>query len=277
VCDRDQRRGADISLIVDLLTRNHPTQGYSDNFSDKAASYIKTLFMHVVITGASKGFGKEIAMKFAEAGASLYLCSRSEAALKETSSLIHQKYPQSKVQYAPFDLSIKSGAQGFGKWVLQFAPAVDVVVNNAGQFLPGSVYNEPEGTLEQMIDVNLYSAYHLTRILLPGMMKRKQGHIFNICSIASFQAYDNGGAYSISKFALAGFSKNLREEMKPYNIKVTAVYSGAAYTDSWAASGVDPQRIMEASDIAAMIYSSSQLSSRACVEDIIMRPQAGDL
>jgi short-subunit dehydrogenase len=233
--------------------------------------------MHVVITGASKGFGKEIAMKFAEAGASLYLCSRTEAALKETSAFIQKEFPQSKIQHAPFDLSLKSEAQEFGKWVLKFTRSVDVLVNNAGQFSPGSVYNEPEGTLEQMIDVNLYSAYHLTRTLLPGMMKKRQGHIFNICSIASFQAYDNGGAYSISKFALAGFSKNLREEMKPYNIKVTSIYPGAAYTDSWAASGVDPQRLMEASDVAAMIYSSSQLSSRACVEDIIMRPQAGDL
>lgn len=233
--------------------------------------------MHVVITGASKGFGKEIAMKFAEYGASLYLCSRTESALKETSAFIQKEFPQSKVQYKSADLSKKSEAQHFGKWILESVPAIDVLVNNAGQFLPGSVYNEPDGTLEQMIDVNLYSAYHLTRILLPGMMKEKKGHIFNICSIASFQAYDNGGAYSISKFALAGFSKNLREEMKPHNIKVTAVFPGAAYTDSWAASGVDPQRLMEASDISAMIYAASQLSSRACVEDIILRPQAGDL
>jgi len=233
--------------------------------------------MHVVITGASKGFGKEIAIKFAAAGATLYLCSRTEAALKETSSLIQKEFPRCKVHYKPADLSKKSGVRELGQWITAITPAVDILVNNAGQFLPGSVYNEPDGTLEQMIDVNLYSAYHLTRILLPGMMKKKQGHIFNICSIASFQAYDNGGAYSISKFALAGFSKNLREEMKPHNIKVTAVYPGAAYTDSWAASGVDPQRLMEAADIAAMIYASSQLSTRACVEDIILRPQAGDL
>jgi NAD(P)-dependent dehydrogenase (short-subunit alcohol dehydrogenase family) len=68
------------------------------------------------------------------------------------------------------------------------------------------------------------SAYHLTRILLPSMINRKSGHIFNMCSIASLQAYSNGGAYSISKFALAGFSKNLREEMKQFGIKVTSVY-----------------------------------------------------
>jgi short-subunit dehydrogenase len=109
------------------------------------------------------------------------------------------------------------------------------------------------------------------------MMERKTGHIFNMCSIASLQAYKNGGAYSISKFALLGFSKNLREEMKPYGIKVTAVIPGAAYTDSWAGSGVDPRRIMTAGDVAAMIYAAAQLSPQACVEDIVLRPQLGDL
>ena len=131
--------------------------------------------------------------------------------------------------------------------------------------------------MEKMIEVNLYSAYHLTRTLLPVMIQRRSGHIFNICSIASLQAYPNGGAYSISKFALAGFSRNLREEMKPHGIKVTTVYPGAAYTDSWAGSGVDPRRIMEAADIAAMVYAASRLSPQATVEDIILRPQLGDL
>jgi len=102
-------------------------------------------------------------------------------------------------------------------------------------------------------------------------------HIFNICSIASVQAYSNGGSYSISKFALLGFSKNLREELKPHNIKVTAVLPGAAYTDSWIGSGIDENRIMEANDVAAMVFAASQLSTKACVEEILLRPQLGDL
>lgn len=65
--------------------------------------------------------------------------------------------------------------------------------------------------------------------------------------------------------------------MKPFGIKVTGVYPGAAYTDSWVASGIDPNRIMEAGDIAEMIYAAAQLSPQACVEDIVVRPQLGDL
>jgi short-subunit dehydrogenase len=128
-----------------------------------------------------------------------------------------------------------------------------------------------------MITTNLYSAYHITRVFLPAMIQRKSGHIFNMCSIASVQAYANGGSYSISKFALLGFSKNLREELKPYHIKVTAVLPGAVYTDSWSGSGIDPERIMEASDVAEMVFTASRLSPQACVEDIILRPQLGDL
>jgi short-subunit dehydrogenase len=74
-----------------------------------------------------------------------------------------------------------------------------------------------------------------------------------------------------------GFSKNLRLELKDKGIKVTAVCPGAVYTNSWKGSGVDPKRIMEANDIADMIYAASQLSPQAVVEDIVMRPQLGDL
>jgi len=233
--------------------------------------------MNVIITGASKGFGKAIAEKFAAQGYHLYLCSRNEVSLYKTMEELLIRYPDITIKARPFDLSLKDQAQEFGKWILAQQVSIDVLVNNAGLFDPGSVYNEEDGNLEHMIAVNLYSAYHLTRVLINKMMEQRSGHIFNMCSIASFQAYANGGAYSISKFALAGFSKNLREEMKPHNIKVTSVYPGAAFTDSWAGSGIDPKRIMEARDIAEMVFTASQLSAQACVEDIILRPQLGDL
>src|SRR6185436_15675835 len=189
---------------------------------------------------------------------------------------LESKY-KCKVLYFPADLSDKTAAQEFGKWVLQQAGQVDILINNAGQFIPGSIYNEEDGLLEKMISINLYAAYHVTRALLPSMMEKKQGHIFNMCSIAALKAYANGGSYSISKFALMGFSKNLREELKPYNIKVTTVYPGAVYTSSWYGSGVPESRIMEAGDIANIIFNSSKLSPQACVEDIVIRPLLGDL
>lgn len=232
--------------------------------------------MNIIITGASKGIGKAIAAKFASEGNTLLLCARDEKQLIETAEELGRLYPQSVFHVKATDISRREEVQEFAEGVLSFGN-VDILVNNAGQYLPGSVNDEEEGILEKMIETNLYGAYHLTRLLLPSMMLRKSGHIFNICSIASLQAYNNGGSYSISKFAMRGFSMNLREELKPYNIKVTAIFPGAALTDSWSGSGIDPQRIMEAEDVAKMVHAASQLSLQACVEEIVLRPQLGDL
>jgi len=152
-----------------------------------------------------------------------------------------------------------------------------ILINNAGFFLPGNIMEEAQGILEIQIGANLYAAYYTSRAIVPAMMKAGKGHIFNVCSIASLQAYPQGGSYSISKFALDGFSKNLRLELKDKGIKVTGVYPGATYTNSWVGSGVEPSRIMEAQDIAKMIFAATQLSPQAVVEDIVMRPQKGDL
>ncbi len=233
--------------------------------------------MNIVVTGASKGIGKAIAKKFSLPGNQVFIGARNEKDLSKAVDEISRSHPGVVIKYFVADLSQKKGVVEFGNWLFNQNISIDILVNNAGQFLPGSVYNEEEGVLEKMIAVNLYSAYHLTRMLLPSMMKRKAGHIFNICSIASLQAYNNGGSYSISKFALMGFSKNLREEMKPYNIKVTAVYPGAVYTSSWEGADVEPSRILEVNDIADTIFAASRLSSQACIEDIVIRPQAGDM
>ena len=232
--------------------------------------------MIAIITGASKGLGRAIALQYAAAGYTLIVCARGAKALYDFVEEVQLEYPETTIKALPVDMSIKEEVTAFAEWSLQFGTPT-ILVNNAGMFLPGSVNNEEAGTLEAMINTNLYSAYHLTRALLPSMVANKSGHIFNICSIASLQAYSNGGSYSISKFALLGFSKNLREELKPLGIKVTAVLPGAAYTDSWSGSGVDPKRIMEAHDVAKMVFAASQLSSQAVVEDIILRPQLGDL
>lgn len=233
--------------------------------------------MNCIVTGASRGLGKAIAEKFAGGGYNLCLISRNAEALQRTADELAGKYPAIGIWRHAFDLGNKQQAIQCGNWILGLGISVDILVNNAGQFIPGSISNEEDGVLEKMMEINLYSAYHLTRVLLPGMMAQKKGHIFNLCSIASLKAYPNGGSYSISKFALAGFSKNLREELKPYGIKVTALYPGAAYTDSWAGSGVDPLRIMEAGDIAEMVFVASRLSVQAAVEEIVLRPQLGDL
>ncbi len=231
--------------------------------------------MNVVITGSNKGIGKAIAMRFAAAGHQLFLCARNAGLLENTATEIRDNY-QAKVHVRATDLSVKTELFSFADWCLEQATP-DMLVNNAGIYLPGNAMDEADGQMETIMDTNFYSAYHLTRKLLPAMIKKRRGHIFNICSIASLAAYDGGGSYSISKFAMNGFTKNLRHELKPLGIKVTGVFPGAVHTDSWAGFDNSNKRIMEASDVAEMVFAAAMLSPQAVVDEIILTPQLGQL
>ena len=228
--------------------------------------------MNIVVTGASKGIGRAIALKYAKAGHKVAVCSRTEKDLKA----LAKKAPENII-YQTCDVSDAEQIHDFYDFVKKNFKTVDILVNNAGVFLPGQILNEEDGNLELLIETNLYSAYRMSRLLLPDMIKRKKGHVFNMCSIASVKAYEYGGSYSISKFAMYGMSKSMREELKPYNIKVTAVLPGATLTESWAGTDFPDSRFMKAEDVADMVYAVSMLSPSAVVEDILLRPIEGDI
>ncbi len=144
---------------------------------------------NIVITGASKGIGKAIAEIFVKHGNHVCICARNEADLMQTKNELSALNTNAKVFAMPCDMSKKNEVKQFADYTLQQFNKVDVLINNAGVFLGGQMHNEAEGTLEKMIDTNLYSAYNLTRHLVPNMQQNKSGQIFNICSIASFVAY----------------------------------------------------------------------------------------
>ncbi|WP_109695716.1 SDR family oxidoreductase [Chitinophaga deserti] len=234
--------------------------------------------MFAIITGASKGIGKAVAEKLAAEGFDVAICARNAATLEETAAAIRQQSPGVKVLALPVDMGDKQAVLKFAADVQkEFGDTPAILVNNAGIFVPGAVHEEEDGHLEKMMAVNLYSAYHLTRAFIPAMKAAKKGHVFNLCSTASHKAYPNGGSYSITKFALLGFSKNLREEMKPHGVKVTSVSPGPVLTASWEGFDGPEDRLMEPADVASMIWAAYHLSAQAVIEEIIMRPQLGDL
>lgn len=232
---------------------------------------------YAIITGASQGIGKAIAEHLLAHDFSIAVCARNKEKLQALQNLWNEQYPAASIIALNADLSDKEDVAIFANTVLSNFPQIDLLVNNAGTYQPGVLADEPDGLLEKMISINLYSAYHLTRKILPAMKNTGSGHIFNICSVASLKAYPNGGSYSISKYALLGFTDNLREELRADNIKVTAICPGATYSPSWEGSGVDPQRIMETSDIAHTLWNAYTLSPQANVDTIVMRPVKGDL
>lgn len=229
-----------------------------------------------VITGASQGIGYAIALKLAREGFSLAICARNEHTLNMAAETFRAA-GSPEVFAMSCDLSLQEAASEFVAFVQGLNRIPDILVNNAGIFLPGTISEEPAGQLQMMLQLNLVSAYELTRGMVPMMKEQGSGHIFNICSVASLKAYPNGGSYSISKYALLGFSDNLREELKATGIRVTALCPGATHSRSWEGSGVPESRIMQATDIADTLWSAYMLSANAVVETVVIRPQLGDL
>jgi short-subunit dehydrogenase len=232
--------------------------------------------INVVVTGASRGIGAAVAERFAASGARIFACARHAERLETKAIEWKSLYPKSEFEVRGADLSTLKGVEDFARWVAEKGTP-QILVNNAGSFRPGSILGEQEGALDEMLSVNLFSAYHLSRKLVPLMIESGRGHVFNLCSIASLRAYPAGGSYGIAKYALAGFSENLREELKNKGVKVTAIYPGAVLTDSWGDFDNSNHRIMVAADIAEMIFSAASLSKGAVVESIVLRPQLGDL
>lgn len=228
-----------------------------------------------VITGITHGIGRAIAEKLLREGFYVIGCARNvdDLAAMEAEWNISGKILQTHV----VDVADAARVKAFAEAVLATGRSPQILVNNAGIFIPGSLADEAEGHLEKTMQVNLYSAYHLTRALLPTMKSEGCGHIFNMCSVASLQAYPAGGSYSISKYALLGFSDNLREELKPTGIRVTAICPGATWSRSWEGVEVDSSKIIQASDIAELLWSAYSVSPAACPEHIVIRPQGGDL
>lgn len=230
-----------------------------------------------VITGGTKGIGKSTIFKFAKHGYDIITCARTNADLQQLEKEISTKFPDIKFFSNQVDMSEKSQVLDFAKFINSTEKSIAVLVNNAGVFLPGEIRNEPDGQLETTINTNLYGAYYLTRSVLPNMIKNRNGHIINICSIASITPYSNGGSYSISKYAMLGMTKVLREEMKQHGIRVTAVLPGATLTASWEGVDLPDSRFIKSDDVADAIYGAYSLSKNAVVEEIIIRPHEGDI
>jgi len=229
-----------------------------------------------VITGGTKGIGRAMALRFAQAGFSIATCSRKQADLDHLQNELKQAYG-TEVWHTPADLSVTSEVVRFTNFVNALPMPVDVLINNAGFFQPGSVLDEPAGSLEKMIAANVYSAYYTTRGLAPKMKARRQGHIVTMCSIASIRAYPDGGSYAIAKFALLGLTKVLREELKPHGVRVTAVLPGATRTASWDGVNLPDERFMKPEDVAHAVFEVHALSPQTVVEEILLRPQLGDI
>jgi NADP-dependent 3-hydroxy acid dehydrogenase YdfG len=231
----------------------------------------------VVVSGGTKGIGRAIVNKFLSNDFKVFTCGSTEKSVRDLGNEFSQFILNGQLKVRQVNLAIKTEVFQWANEIISANSTIDILVNNAGVFLPGTISNEEDGNFEQLLNLNLASAYHLTRSLLPHLLKTEISQIFTICSTASITAYTNGGSYCISKFALLGMNKVLREELKKTNVRVTSVLPGATFTDSWASSDLPPDRFMKPEDVAECIWSAWILSPSCVVEEIIIRPQEGDI
>ena len=234
--------------------------------------------MNIIVTGASRGIGFAILEKYARAGWNLAFCSKNSDGVSKAKQLL-QSINSNVIIYAEaFDIENKDAVLNFASNCLKELGSINILVNNAGLFKQGELSaTNFDDDLEYLMRVNLFSAYCMGKIIIPEMIKNKSGHIFNISSIAGLKDYENGGGYTVAKFALTGYTKQMRNELKSKNIRVTGIYPGAVLTDSWAGVDLPESRFIQPGDIAELVFTTSLLSPSVCVEDIIIRPQEGDI
>jgi NADP-dependent 3-hydroxy acid dehydrogenase YdfG len=230
----------------------------------------------ILVTGGTKGIGRAICLRFAKEGFDIITCARNADDLQTLEKELQAINSDVRVLTVQADLSKKKEVMNLAQKANEFSK-IDVLVNNTGVFLPGAIHEEPEGNFELMMETNLYSAYYLVRAILPQMMESKSGHVFSMGSIAGTTAYPNGGSYAISKWAMLGMTKCLREEMKPFGIKVTSILPGATFTASWEGVDLPIERFMKAEDVADTVWAAYNLSPASVVEEITIRPQLGDI
>lgn len=235
----------------------------------------------VLITGASQGIGAAIAKVFAKEvrGVRLALVARNErnlaTAVRACAKLLGG--PGAAVESFACDVSDDASVAAMAAAVTKRFGGVDVLINNAGKFEGAPLAEMSVAQFDRLIGANLRSVFLVSKAFVPAMAARGSGDIFNMSSIAGLDAYPGGAGYCAAKFGVTGLSKVMRAELKTKGVRVCCVFPGATWSPSWGGSGVPAVRMMPAEDVARAFLDVYRLTRNTVVEEIVLRPQLGDL
>ncbi|PAP76439.1 SDR family NAD(P)-dependent oxidoreductase [Rubrivirga marina] len=231
--------------------------------------------MTVLVTGASRGIGAATAEAFAAAGHRVALVARSAEAL----DAVAERCRQWEGDAEPFvcDVTDADAVGEMAEAVVAWAGVPDVVVNNAGLFEPGGLLETSPEAFRRQLEVNVVSAFLVTRALVGGMLDRGSGRILMMGSVASVRGYPGGTAYGAAKHALLGLARSLREEIKGTGVSVTTLLPGATRTASWDGTDLPDDRFIPPEDVARVAVEVASLSGRTVIEEVLLRPDAGDI
>lgn len=238
----------------------------------------------ILVTGASAGFGKATAIKFAENGWNLIITGRRKERLDELKVYLEEKYAV-KVYVLCFDVRNLEEVQNAINSLSSEWKNIDVLVNNAGLAAGrGPIQEGSYDDWNQMIDTNIKGLLYMTREISPLMIERNSGHIINVASLAGWEAYGGGNVYCGTKHAVRAISRSARIDLVQHNIKVSVISPGAADTEfslvrfKWdkekadaVYQGFEP---LHAEDIANSIYFMATQPAHVNIEEIFLLPTA---
>lgn len=232
--------------------------------------------MIAVVTGASQGIGRAIAEAFSERDAALVaLVARTRPKLKTVAEACRKRGGEPLV--VPTDVTDDEDVSAMAEVVQEEWGVPDVLVNNAGIFDYAPLDELTLDGFREQIDVNLTGAFAVTQAFLPTMRERGDGHLFFMGSVASITAYPGNAGYCAAKHGVRGLARVVREETKDEGLRVTTVIPGATWTPTWEGVDLPKERFMPPEDIAQSVVDAYHLSDRTVLEELLLRPQKGDV
>ncbi|MFW9904907.1 MAG: SDR family oxidoreductase [Candidatus Thorarchaeota archaeon] len=225
-----------------------------------------------IITGASKGIGKAISLKFAANNINVVLAARDETRLKQLQDQIKENFNVKSI-IVPTDVTNEDQVKILAQKTLAEFGKIDILVNNAGV---GRFKRADEFSLEDydyMFDVNVKGVFLVSKYVVPHMIKCQSGQIINIASIAGKNGFKTGTLYAASKHAVVGYSWSLREDLKEYKIKVSVVCPGSVVTEFGGKKSEKVEWSMEPEDVAHACYYLASESDYVNTAEIIIKPR----
>ncbi len=232
----------------------------------------------IFITGATAGFGEACAYKFAANGYDLILNGRRTDRLQHLADELEKKYNVAVLQL-PFDVQVEKAVTKSIRDIPDDWKAIDVLINNAGLALGRDYFDEADlSDWNTMIDTNIKGFLYVAKAVSQLMVKRKQGHIINMGSVAGKEVYEKGNVYCATKFAVDAISQSMRIDLLRHHIKVTSINPGAAETEfsvvrfkgdeTTAKKIYDGLKPLTAEDVAEVIYYCTTLPPHVCINDL---------
>tara|TARA_B100000795_G_scaffold270052_1_gene262264 strand:+ start:12386 stop:13084 length:699 start_codon:yes stop_codon:yes gene_type:complete len=227
--------------------------------------------MNAIVTGASRGLGLAIARMLASSGFNLFLLAKNEERLQTVKAQIENDF-KTKVTTFASDFSNEVDTNTLVQKLSAAVPKVDVLVNNIGAFEMGDMTEVSHDQVNKLLNINFATTFKITQAYLSEFKNSKAGFIFNIGSIVTELPRKDLAAYTISKFALQGYTKMLCDDLKDHGVKVTEIVPGSINTSSWDGIDAPKEEFIQTKDIVDTIEMVINSSKGVNFEQIIIRP-----